>query len=53
MLVFEILAIQILAGKYSLLTFHSFIIDKFKFLKTIEKELKFKKTFSDGLSCYM
>ena len=37
MLVFEILAIEILAGNYSLLTFHSFIIDKFKFSKTIKK----------------
>ena len=38
MLVFEILAIEILAGKCSLLIFHSIIIDQLKFSKTIKKK---------------
>ena len=36
-LVFEILAIEILAGKCSLLIVHSLIIDQLKFAKTIKK----------------
>ena len=50
---FHIFPIEIFAGQYSLLTFHSFIIVKFKFSKTIKKLLKFYKTFTDGLSLYM
>ena len=36
MLVSDLLAIEFLAGKCSLLTFHSFIIDKFKSLKLLK-----------------
>ena len=41
MLDFKILAIEILAGKCSLLIFKSFIIDKFKLSKTIRNNKDF------------